>query len=95
MIEQGWEDEVDWALSQAAWRRMNGTIGMMFDNSSSSNEEEWEQDSVGMDITAMLAHCHVLVVVDMVLVRGGVAVVSVVVHSRQICDDNNKSNNQE
>jgi hypothetical protein len=94
--EEEWEDEgEDWVLSQVALRRMNGTIGMMFDNSSSSNKEEWEQDSVGMDITAMLAHCHVLVVVDMVLVRGGVAVVSVVVHSRQICDDNNKSNNQE
>jgi hypothetical protein len=89
MKEEEWEDEVDWVLSQVAWRRMNGTIGMMFDSSSSSNEEEWEQDSVGMDITAIL-------VVDMVLVRGGVVVVVVAaIHSRQICDDNNKSNNQE
>ena len=96
MKEEEWEDEVDWVLSQVAWRRMNGTIGMMFDSSSSSNEEEWEQDSVGMDITAILAHRHVLVV-GMVLVRGGVVVVVVVaaIHSRQIFDDNNKSNNQE
>jgi hypothetical protein len=97
MKEEEWEDKgEDWVLSQVAWRRMNqDTIGMMFD-SCSNNEEEWEQDSVGMDITAILAHHHhVLVVVDMALERGGVAVVLVLVHSRQICDDNNSNNNQE